>query len=335
MQHEQSGDWSQAALCYAQLADQLDETHRAGALLSAADCLRRADRPAPAARLLRDAHDLVDGTLQHRVTVQLAAVLHSVGALSASRDLVMDVVTSSQDPLIKQVALDTLVSILLSQGDTVQARQFVAQLVAIPQQPISPAALHQATFLRMRGEYAAAREQFVHVLDVLGDDQHTAGAVAVVWSSMGEVSLFAQNPEQAQQDYQQACVHWKRAKRRSGLIRSEAGMLRAALCTPATPITGGLDAGIDFAVDRQLCLLEAHLRLIRAGARHAASMDATADVEVALRIARQTGARLLEGRARLGRRALGYTESTVDIQRCVGNDAGWLSVLAGKQPMLW
>jgi hypothetical protein len=92
---------------------------------------------------------------------------------------------------------------------------------------------------------------------------------------------------------------------------------------------------IRFAVDRQLRLLEAHLRVVRAGLCHHSGQDAVPDLQRAVVLAAGSGARFLEGRARLGLRAVGVPVDTARLRACLQGDAGWSAVMDHELPMLW
>lgn len=333
--HERGGRWSEAARCYAQLADVLEGPSCVQALLSAGDCLRRADRPAPAARCLQAAYEQAEEDRRALIGLQLAGLLHAIGELPIARDLARNAVEQATEPRSLLPALDTLTGTLTALGELEAAQAVLERLRGLEPGPISPVPFHEATLARLSGRFDEASARYQDVVDALAEIPQASGAVAVALSSQAEVALFQQDPEQARAGYAAAAQRWAAAGRRSGLYRSEAGQLRAALLAGATPITRGLGDRIRFAEDRQLRMLEAHLRIVRAGLYHHAGQDGVPDLQRAVALAEASGARFLEGRARLGLRTVGVPVDIARLQGCLAGDAGWSAVMAGALPMPW
>jgi len=329
--HQRACAWSEAALCYAQIADQASGEARAQALLAAADCLRRDDRLAPAARMLRDARADATGTRAVQALLLLAAVLHQTGQLAVARDLATEAAGLARDSATRRAVLDTLLGTLSALGDLSAADACLEQLRGLGGPSV---AFHDAARARLRGDLREAAAQYRAAVAQVQATPGAAGAVAAAQMSLAEVALLDGQPALAAERYAQAGTHWAAARRRSGVYRSEAGQLRAALCAGEVPLPRALDDRIDFARARQLALLESHLRIVRAGARHRAGQPGAAeDLQAAVSLAGD--ARFLEGRARLGLRTLGLPVDHAHLRTCLDGDAVWGAVLAGQRPMVW
>jgi tetratricopeptide (TPR) repeat protein len=325
-----AGHWSAAAHCFAQLADgATTDTARAQALLWAGDCLRRDERPATAARLLRDAHALADGPLEVAILTQLAGVLHPVGELAVARDLAREAAARAS-PELRPAALDTWLTAATALG---ALDEVDACLDALRSTGAASVPLHEAAALRRLGR---CDEAIARLEDVVAAHPEQPLAVAMARGAQGEAGLFAAQPEEAAARYAESAALWRSAGRRSGAFRGEAGQLRATLQGEELILPSVLDAGIAYAAERQQCLLEAHLRIIRAGARWRAGLSGAADdIVVATEIAAAAGARFLEGRARLGGAALGRPVDAARLAGCIAGDAGWQAVAEGRLPALW
>lgn len=306
-------------------------------LLAAADCLRRDDRPAPAARLLRGARDIADDAQHARIYTQLAGVLHQAGALAVARDLAQEAVSLAAETSSRVAARDTLLGTLVALGDLDAAASTLEAIRAeVGGAALSPVPFHEASALRRAGRFDEAAATYQAVIETFSAWPEASGAVAVARLSLAETRLFQQRPEQAQEEYARAEAQWADARRRSGVYRCEAGQLRAALRTGGHPLPRALSDRIAFAEQRQLPLLEAHLRIIRAGLRHHSGQPgADADLLRAVALAVPSEARFLEGRARLGLRALGRPTDAAHLRACLEGDAGWLAICDGSLPMIW
>lgn len=332
------GRWSEAAALYAQIADEADDDEgvRLQALLLAGDALRRDDRPGPAARLLHDAAGLaVGGPLESPTLAQLAGVLHLAGALPAARDIADQAVAVARTGGAQALALDTLLGVLSALGDFEAFEARFADFRGVA--PAGAVRFREAGSLRRRADLDGADAAYADAVDAVAGEAAAAGAAAAAMMGRAEVALFRGDPAAARERYDEAGRLWSAAGRREGLFRSEAGLLRAALLAGETPLPRVLDRLIRFAEERQLLLLEAHLRIVRGAARVRADLPGgDADLCAAIAQARQASARPLESRARLVRLRLGATdEDPVALLAGFAGDQGWLRVARGEAPLPW
>lgn len=336
----QQGRWAEAAALYEQMAR---ETQHRGkqlqALIFAGDALRRDDRPARAARVLQNALPLAEsGPMAAPVQVQLADILMHVGELEAAHDLAVQAMQSATSPGIEAVALDTLIGILATQGQFSECAVYLERLRAVAPPPARSAVLfREATALRRAGDLDGAEARLDNLGRMLSRRQEAIGAAAAAATNIAEICLFRGDAVNARRAYDMAAKLWTTAGRRAGLYRCEAGMVRASLLDEETPLPSVLDTLVDFAVERQMVLLEAHLRIVRGAARARAGLrGGDQDLGIAVSIAARVGCRMLEGRARLARRRSGFLyNDEAHMHHCLRGDACWSAVAQMAAPMPW
>ena len=272
------GQWEAASALYAAVAEDAagagvrDVAQQAWS--QAGDALRRDDRPAEAVEALRQALALLevgDGALASRravATAELAGVLVDTGALAEARELARAALTRQLPPGSRTLLLDTLAGCLLALGEVAEAAMVVGQLaeVAPPGARIS-VAFREAALHRLAGRLTVATLQLESVRGAVADVPAARGAWAAATAELGEIELLRGEPREARQAFEAAAAAWREAGRRSGLLRSQAALLRADLALGERPLGTGLTDGIAFAMARAMPLLEAELRMARGMAR--------------------------------------------------------------------
>lgn len=295
-----AGRWSDAGDAFLAVVDKalrvrdrrlVREAGQAGA-----DALRRDDRPAAAAKLLRAVLDAEGDPLLTRV--QLAATLLDTGAADVARDLVLEAVALPAAPEAHALALDTAVGTTLAAGDVDRARDLLDELDGTGLADVACGFRH-AQLDRLDGALGRAEAGFRQVADVLEPHTNAAGPAAAAWSEIGELRLLRRalgDPDaDAVAPFRRARDLWARAGRRAGLFRAEAWCLRAE---PQPTVPTPVLRAIDYAEQRGLVLLEADLRVALAWLRQ--------DPDEALRaVALTSTTPLARGRARVDAAALG------------------------------
>jgi len=332
----QAGDWSRAGSLYAVVATsaaqagERDLSQQSWA--QAGDALRREDRPAAAAKALRQALDLLSpsdpaaATRRGAAAAQLAGVLVDAGELIAARDLVRIELARPQSPGSRTLLQDTLAGTLLALGERVEAEGLIAALAAdVPPGARIAVAFREAALHRLSGRLSVADAQLASVVEATADVPAAVGAWSAAVSERAEICLLRGDPAGAETAFSAARAGWTRAGRRAGVFRAEAGLLRTGLARGGTPLAVGLREPVAYAVERGLPLLEAELRLARGACRAAAGVQGAADdFAAAIGAAEHAGARLLEGRLRLTRRRWGIRMA--DDERtawCLAPDVPW------------
>ncbi len=325
-----AGRWEEAASAYADIADLpgLTESARQHALAAAGDALRRDDRPAAAARLLTRALRVdPDGEAAGVLRVQLAGVLQQAGQLDVAADIACEGLERAADPMQAALARDTLIGTLHALGRLEEADRILDALERSAPEPFLPAVwFRRATRLRMAGRLSEAAERYAAAAQAMAAHP---GAAAAAIMDLAEVALFEGEPERAGARYAQASRLWTAAGRRSGLYRAEAGLLRVELSAGRSVLPSAMGGPIDFARSRQLPLLLAHLLLARGAAARS-----EADLSEAVALAEESGAVLLEGRARLVQSRCGLAHDAERIAALLAPDAAWMAVTRGA-PMPW
>lgn len=338
--HAEAGRWSAAAALYAELADEAvaggDADVAAQCLALGGDALRRDDRPAAAARALRRALDLggearPDGLLSPRrlvAEVELAGALIDAGYLADAASMLRQAVAGAATDSGRTLALDCLISALTPMGRIAEAKGVLLELKAVaPPGAQVAVAFRQALMLRLDGQLAAAAAAWRQVLGALPDSEALAGPRAAAWGGLGEVALLSDDAGQAERCFASAGEQWSLAGRRSGVYRAAAGSLRASLLSGARVLPHTLDGPIAFAEERQSVFLEIELRLARGQARARNTQSgADTDLDRAVDLAHQCSALLLEGQARVVRRAAGFRWDDLNRARfCLADDRVWLA----------
>lgn len=283
------GDWPAAAAAFEALAAELEGAPAAQAWSLAADSWRRDDRPVPTARAVRQAWQQLGGAPgQGLLRVQLAAALADAGQLEAALDLAADPVVDAEQPAL---GLDLRVGLLLE-------RLRLDEALAAAQSLGVPAArdFRLATVYRARGERSPAAAALARArAAVPAGIPALAGLRATLAQEAGEQALAGADPDEALAAFQVARAEWTAARRRAGLFRAAAGEVRARLSRGELPLGRELDAAIDYAIERQLPLLQAELLLARGPARaRQGRADGGADLHRALALASACGALLTE-----------------------------------------
>jgi tetratricopeptide (TPR) repeat protein len=325
-----AGRWSEAAVAYADIADLpgLSVPARQQSLSAAGDALRRADRPAAAAKTLTAAIQVdPEGAKSGMLRVRLAGVLQQAGQLDIAADIAREGLARSISPLHQAVALDTLIGTLHALGQLDEAHTHLKTLAQIAPKPMQAAVwFRQGTRLRMAGDLTGADARYAAAAEAMAEHP---GAAAAAIMSRAEVALFAGDPDQAAAHYTHAGKLWTAAGRRAGLYRSEAGLIRAALSAGQAVLSAGVHRPIEFARERQLPLLLAHLLLARGAADRS-----DADLSEAVSLAQCSGAVLLEGRARVVRSRRGGDYGDADrIAVVLADDVAWMAVFRDGSPM--
>ncbi|MEL6343182.1 MAG: hypothetical protein AAFV53_08595 [Myxococcota bacterium] len=334
------GRWEEAAEHYETLASVTDRPEiRLQALIFAGDAWRRADRPARSARQLREAMPLAQGgPMDAALHLQLADVLLSSGQVKVARDLAVQALQKATTPGVEALALDTLIGVLTALGRFDECEIYLERLRAVAPPPARVAvSFRSASRLRRVGDLDGADQIYADLVDTLQQRRETIGAAAAAATDRGEVALFRGDPAAARLAYQQAAELWTVARRRAGLYRCEAGLLRAELLDDATPLPRVLDDLIRFAEQRQMVLLDAHLRVVRGAARARVGLrGAEEDLDSAVLIAQLADCPILEGRARLVRQRSGLPgEDAAQIRLCLQGDHCWTAAADGRGPLPW
>jgi tetratricopeptide (TPR) repeat protein len=341
--HAEAGRWSDAAALYASLADEAvaggDADVAAQCLALGGDALRRDDRPAAAARLLRRSLDLggevrADGLLSPRrlaAEVELAGTLIDAGYLADAVAMLRVAVAGAATENGRTLALDALISALVPMGRIAEAKGVLLELSAVaPPGARIAVAFRQALMLRLDGHLAAAGAAWRQVLDNLPESDALAGPRAAAWGGLGELALLQGDGGEAERCFAAASAMWTLAGRRSGVFRAAAGSLRASLLSGARVLPHTLDGPIRFAEERQSVFLEIELRLARGQARARNTQSgADTDLDRAVHLAHEASALLLEGQARVVRRAAGFRWDDLARARfCLADDRVWLARVA-------
>lgn len=300
-----AGRWAEAGDCFDAVATELAPLDPRAAIEAwglAADSYRRDDRPAPAARVLRRALDLLPpGASRAMLEVQLAGVLAEAGELAVAHDLAMGARAHVQGAGELALCLDLLAGLRTDLGDLPGARAAADALDVPVARAFRLSAVHRAC-----GELEAASHMGEQARGALGPGERLAGLRAAVAHEAGEVALLAGDPAEALAAFQVAAQDWSRARRRAGLFRAAAGQVRARVAQGETPLAADLGVALDYARERGLPLLESDLLIARGAARsHREPAAARADLDLAVALAEKAGATLLARRARLTRSAVG------------------------------
>ena len=338
--YAEAGRWPEAAALYAELADEAvaggDADVAAQCLALGGDALRRDDRPAAAARMLRRSLDLggearADGRLSPRrlvAEVELAGTLIDAGFLADAAAMLRVAVAGAATESGRTLALDALISALVPMGRVAEAKGVLLELSAVAPPAARPAVLfRQALMLRLDGQLPAAAAAWRQVLAGLADSDALAGPRAAAWGGLGELALLAGDGGEAERCFATAGQQWTVAGRRSGVFRAAAGSLRASLLSGAQVLPHTLDGPISFTEERQSVFLEIELRLARGQARARNTQSgADTDLDRAVHLAQQASALLLEGQARVVRRTAGFLwDDLARMRFCLADDRVWLA----------
>jgi len=301
------GDWDDVAermsrVCK-QAMDSEDLQIARSAAVSEADAYRRAERPAEAVRAIRRALDLSnDPTVQVVQELQLVAVLLDVGRLEVAELVARERVAACGPGPLRILSIDSLCGVLLARGDVAGMAGLIRQLEDEAEGTMTVAArFRRAQLDRLGGRLEDAAEGFGGCMADLDARDGAVGAWAAACSGLAGVALLRGDAEDALPLYDRAAAAWQRAGRRSGELRVMAGRARAALQLGASTFLPNLmDAGVSYAQERDLTLLQVEMLEVRAMCLAAAGLKSRAheDAAAAVALADRVGARLLAGRAR-------------------------------------
>lgn len=271
------GAWSQAATHYVELAEKAERNRDAvmarQAASAAADALRRDDRPAAAARMLRLASRYGQNRLTDRLT--LSAVLMDAGEIEAALDLATQARSDALlegDPGQIVLARDTLLGTQLSAGLPELARTELQSIEALNLPGAQVArSFRQAQLDRLDGLLIRAQDGWRDLAALLAPYKEADGPRAACFTELAELAVLAhglgasaEGLHTALEDLDQARQAWARAGRRAGLYRAEAWILRVQALLGETVISTPLDRALDYATERGMVLLRADLHLCRA-----------------------------------------------------------------------
>jgi len=329
------GAWMDAAALYLEIgearADQGRFEAAAQAWTLAGDALRRDDRPSSAARALTRAvslHDevgIVSGDARSALLAELAGVLRDAGHVTAAIGHAEEAEQLAEGDAARALALDVLIGLRLERGENQAAATALERLAAACRREMGfVVSFRSAQLHRQLGKLGHAAFLFDEVHDQVSDQVHTHGLVGSVSHAQGELALLRGARDQAWTWFRRAEESWGVAGRRSGVFQAQAGMVRVSLAEGKIPMAAELNAPVDYAVDRGLLLLETELRVVRGAAwsLHGLARGAW-DLDRAVRLAREAGAVLLEGRARLVRGLVGLAEpeDKTEAPLCLAGDA--------------
>jgi len=304
----QERHWDEAEVAWSEVASaareggDVDVLRRA--LVAAGDAAFRADRPALALRHLSQARQACDpkAPLAALLGVQAAGILLEMGELAASLALFEEVESGDPPPEVRAVLLDTRIGLDVAGGRVRDARADLVGLGQVARGDASAAVLfREGQVCRMEGRFGEATEALASAAVLVRDDPRFDGPLGAILLELAEVALFREDHDDALSLLEEAEAAWCRARRRSGLLRTEAARIRLLVSMGACDlITANLDRAIAFAVERELKILEAELRLARGTClllrdRQAAAVHLVRTVD----LARGMGVPHLAGRARL------------------------------------
>lgn len=301
--------WSAAAEAWKTLSESATIAGKpdvaAEAATRAADCFRRDDRPAAAARMVRFA-------LQHRPAsikdaAMLSAALGEAGEIEAAVDIANAAVQGAKDDPMRIIAVDVAAGASLAAGRVKEARVYFAELARsdMPGAQYS-AAFRDAQLARLDGETDRAIAGWRGLIGRLSPHPEAAGAVGGCHMEIAEtqvllralrergVGWYAQTEEidvaEIEANFAAAGNCYARAGRRIGLYRAEAWKL--SLRPGQATILTSLESSMAYADERGLNGHSAELRCLRAVIRQH-PLDALHAVELL------TQAPMARGRARV------------------------------------
>jgi len=279
---------------------------------------------------------MVDAPPDAAASALLAGILQDCGQLGAAQRAAQEAVSAASTPALRVLALDVQTGVWLTLGDVESARAGVEQLAATPLPAARlAAAFRQARLHRLDGMLAQAVGLLGSVWSGLPvADRRFAAPRAAALQEVAEYELLAGHLEEARSALQRAQACWERSGRRPGAFAAEGLRLRLQLAAGELPLPSAVDNGVAFGESRGLELLSAELRVARGRARAAGDIGGAAeDFDHAVAVGQRTGARLLEGRARLWRRVAGCAAEPGDRERArllLSADR-----VLGRHPALW
>jgi len=306
--HVRARRWLEAARAFARLATacqqskHLEEARQAWD--AAGEAWRRDDQPVPAARALRMAIALGgDDDTGAVARVKLAGVLGEVGELRRAEAACRRVLEVGSAPLVRGLALDTLISMLQAMGRKEEARVALEELSSMAggQLPIA-AAFRQSQLHRLDGRLEEAEGSLAVVFEALHDRPEALAGFAAARGELAEVALLRGKHADAIALFEEASEGQRSSGRASLDLRARAGRIRAMVEAGIQPLPGSLDEGIALAVARGMAVLEVDLRIARGMERSTSdTAGAARDLDRAMGEADRIGALIRAGRARLER----------------------------------
>jgi tetratricopeptide (TPR) repeat protein len=298
--------WGDAAVHYARAAvaaSAMDEEEVARRAWGAAgEAWRRDDDVDQASKALWMALGIpsedVDAIALDRI--RLAGVLGELGNLDGARQLCLQCLDElTDDRPVREMALDSLVGVLLGYPDKEAVRPLVVELLRAEGDSGLAGRFRQGQLLRLDGDLKGAQGEFEAVIVGFGDRAEAAAGVAAARGEMAELALYRGRTEEAVSAYEQGMSLHREAGRRALFFRCVAGRTRGMVEAGMGVMTETLDGGVSFATHRRMPLLEADLRIARGMAL--AGVDgarASLDFRAAITLAEASGSRLRAGRAR-------------------------------------
>ncbi len=298
--------WGVAAPLYARAAaaameiDELEVARRAWG--AAGEAWRRDDDVEDAARALRMALGIPTEEIEWAAMdrIRLAGVLGELGNPDAARQLCEDALALVEgDSRVREMAMDSLVGVLLGYPDKEGARPLVEELAQTDGDSGLAGRFRQGQLARLDGDLGVAFDCYGEVIQAFGERPEAAAGIAAARSEQAEIHVLQGNTAPAVEAFEAGMALHREAGRRALMYRSEAGRVRAMTEAGVAVLTDGLDAGVQFALERKMPLLEADLRIARGMAVAGAdSARAILDFDEAIAIAERSQSALRAGRAR-------------------------------------
>jgi len=307
LEHAQGlqGDWDDQAEAWwrvAELAADVGELPVGiEASLRAVDSFRRADQPQRVLEAVELALgiSLAPSAQSLLKTYRLAALL-DVGALNEAEQDAESLLDEVTDPKVRPMTLDTVSGIYFATG-RIQALSELADEMAQASGPMRCGAdFRKAQLATLAGDADLAKALLMTCIEGLSDVVGSEGARAAAHGELGCLYRLLGQHDDALVCFETAAELWGNAARRAGRFLAESDRARAILVTGGSYVPSALDLPIAFCVERGLLLVEAQLRLSRGMCRYHAGADgAREDLNQAIAIPLECGARLQAGRARL------------------------------------
>ena len=306
LDHAQSldGDWDDRAEAWWRVtvlaADTGELTVGMEASLRAVDAFRRADQPKRVLESVKRARELVHAPSAQAMleTYRLAALL-DMGLLMDAEAEAEALLDDLSDAQVRPLALDTVAGIYFATG-RVRALEELLEEMSVAEGPmVWGAEFRRSQIAALSGNPTDAEAGFTRCIEGLSGHPGTDGAVAAAWTEKGGIQRLLGRHDEALDCFERACALWDQSSRRAGRFLSEAERACAILATGGSYVPAALDKPIAFCVERGLLLLEARLRLARGLCRFHAGQDGSReDLNQAIAIPLEQGARLQAGRAR-------------------------------------
>lgn len=279
-----------------------------------AERLRTTDRPVAALAALRRSSG--GDSLEHALT---AGILQDLGLLEPARIEAERARSTARSDSARAVALDVLAGVCLALGEVEQARELVGTLRAEKNPAASlSASVREARLLRLDGDLTGAAGLLSSVEAALPTRGAVAAARASVVAQRAELLRLAGDLDGAHGAASAALrlLSASDAERRAPVFAMLSLQARVALDRGDAVVASSLDPAVAYAAERELRLLHAELLLTRGLCQVAVNrVGAAQDIDQAVVLAKESGARLLEGRVRLRRRQAGLPAAPGDRSR--------------------